>query len=506
MHRFSNHQRIRGKGLLCTSILLLFLAFTLHAAVKNSEEGEPEGETCKTSAAAEGEETTEEEGKSEPEPEKEMTEENKEERQIRVLIKTTGYRSIFWDKLEVTGTSDVRLSFGEGEYGEELILPEGTQVTFTAESDYFDHGERVVITCEDSGGILTVGGLIRSLGKPGFRGNLEIQKTPDGMVLIHQLALEDYLCSVVPSEMPCSYPEEALKAQAVCARTYAYGKIINAGYPQYGAHLDDSTSFQVFRNQKEDERTNAAVRATKGMVLWTKEGELAQTFYYSTSCGRGTNADVWRMEGTEGFEALDYLKGKRISQTAVNAFLEGKRDEAMEDDAVFLLGEDVDDYEQGEAWYRWTYEIKKLDVKALAGRISEAAQEKVEPFQKIYDLKITNRAMGGAANELEAVTDQGTIVIRGERNVRRVLCDGKTKAVKKDQSASVCESLLPSAFLLIEMKVKGGAVTGYVINGGGYGHGIGMSQNAARNMALDGKKAEEILGFFFEDCLMRPIP
>ena len=51
--------------------------------------------------------------------------------------------------------------------------------------------------------------------------------------MVNELPLEEYLYSVVPSEMPASYPLEALKAQAICARTYAYGHMLRAGYPRY---------------------------------------------------------------------------------------------------------------------------------------------------------------------------------------------------------------------------------------------------------------------------------
>ena len=60
--------------------------------------------------------------------------------------------------------------------------------------------------------------------------------------------------------MPADYPAEALNAQAICARTYAYGRMEHAGYPQYGAHVDDSTSYQVYNNVGEQEGSTTAVK------------------------------------------------------------------------------------------------------------------------------------------------------------------------------------------------------------------------------------------------------
>lgn len=64
-----------------------------------------------------------------------------------------------------------------------------------------------------------------------YRGAIECLRMEQGIVLINELPLEEYLYAVVPSEMPASYPQEALKAQAVCARTYAYRYILRAGIP-----------------------------------------------------------------------------------------------------------------------------------------------------------------------------------------------------------------------------------------------------------------------------------
>lgn len=118
-------------------------------------------------------------------------------------------------------------------------------------------------------GKLTLKNVGRSQGIPSYRGALELLDTEEGIIVINEVLLEEYLYSVVPSEMPSKYPGEALKAQAVCARTYAYGHMEHAGYPQYGAHVDDSTSYQVYNNILEQESTSAAVKETYGQLLLT---------------------------------------------------------------------------------------------------------------------------------------------------------------------------------------------------------------------------------------------
>ena len=133
--------------------------------------------------------------------------------------------------------------------------------------------------------------------------------TEQGIVLVNELPLEEYLYAVVPSEMPASYPQEALKAQAVCARTYAYRYILRAGIPELGAHVDDTTAYQVYHNIEEHAASTTAVKETDGVLL-TYEGEAAGNYYYSTSCGTGTDVVSW--QGGNG-EEVPYLQGVRVS-------------------------------------------------------------------------------------------------------------------------------------------------------------------------------------------------
>lgn len=78
--------------------------------------------------------------------------------------------------------------------------------------------------------------------------------------------------------MPPSYELEALKVQAVCARSYAYRQMASYGYPEYEAHVDDSTAYQVYGNSQPQERSTQAVNATCGEVVMY-HGQIATTYY-----------------------------------------------------------------------------------------------------------------------------------------------------------------------------------------------------------------------------------
>lgn len=446
---------------------------------------------------------------------------------IRVLIKTGDYGGLLHQELVLTCDGDYVVEYGSvddrrtEEYasGEEITI--GTDSRFFGEGPEYVPGERVVITPKALTDKMILKNVHRNQGTPGYRGHLELTLGEGGIAVVNQLPLESYLYSVVPSEMPAGYPGEALKAQAVCARTYAYGRMLHAGYPAYGAHVDDSTSYQVFNNIPEQEASTTAVKETHGQLLYTASGELAETYYYSTSCGVGTTALVWK---TESAGELDYLQSRSINQNAFTRSGEeqteaeetGEKLKQEEAFAEFISGKSADDFEVTEGWYRWSYQVKKLEpehiYEALKNRYEanhnlvltlekgEYTGKDIKAFTKVQDIFIEKRGDGGVADELVLVTDEGTYKVISEYNIRYVLNDGESQVLRQDGSRVDSPRLLPSGFFVMDVNKKKDYVAGYSISGGGYGHGVGMSQNGARAMALSGYTAGQILGFFYTGC------
>jgi stage II sporulation protein D len=132
-----------------------------------------------------------------------------------------------------------------------------------------------------------------------YRGRLVLSRDGRGILVVNSVGLEQYLYGVVPAEMPASWPAEALKAQAVVARSYAL-RSLRPGFP-YDVFADVRS--QVYRGVlAETDATNAAVRATRARVV-TAGGQIAQTFFFSTSGGR-TAASEEAFGGT----AISYLR------------------------------------------------------------------------------------------------------------------------------------------------------------------------------------------------------
>jgi stage II sporulation protein D len=162
-----------------------------------------------------------------------------------------------------------------GESVEILLTPEGVRVMGEASA----RGEAVRIRAGQDGGL--------SAGGRAVRGEVVVRAAKGRLQLINVVPLEDYLGAVLGSEMPVSFPDEALKAQAVAARTYALQKKLEAlGQP---FHLGSSVLHQVYGGlQREEARTRAAVEATRGEVLTHDLAPIEA--YFHASCGGRTES------------------------------------------------------------------------------------------------------------------------------------------------------------------------------------------------------------------------
>lgn len=458
---------------------------------------------------------------------------------IRVLIKASDYSALLQEQVVLTADTDFTIRYGTYENMQEEGHLAGEEITFDLTSGYFSEegaGARIVITPNVLTGKVILKSVNRSGGVPSYRGHMELLRTADGIAVINEVPLEEYLYSVVPSEMPASYPDEALQSQAICARTYAYGHMRKAGYPQYGAHVDDSTSYQVYNNILEQASTTSAVKETYGKLLYTAEGELAGTYYYSTSCGVGSDANIWK---TSEAQTLDYLRAKPINRNVmqqsvtggdVTLDVNGKNvneqssiEQLQEEEkfAYFITSKNADDFEVTEGWYRWTYQVKNLDSERIASVLQKRyeANEKliltlkgdvyeskpIKSFKEIYDLYVAKRGAGGIADELIIVTENETYKIVSEHNIRYVLNDGESKVLRQDGSSVDAPTILPSGFFVLSASKEKENVVGYTLSGGGFGHGVGMSQNGAKQMAKAGFSADEILCFFYDGCMIRNV-
>ena len=403
---------------------------------------------------------------------------------IRVLIKTSNYEKTTHENVVIVPDGDCDVYYGEAS----MFYEKGASITLAKEDSSAYAMPLYVVPREEADGFI-LPEVKRSVENPTYHGVLCIYPLSDGYALVNEVYLEEYLCSVVPSEMPASYPSEALKAQAICARTYAYLQSRNYSYPQYEAHVDDSVSFQVYNNIAKADSTTQAVLDTIGEVLLVPDGkEPASVYYYSTSCGMSTDETIWMGNG----EKIPYLVSKEIK--------------------------DADGYfEIDEPYYAWTYEGQVPDKKDVAERLKSIygkncnalltkkgdeflSMPVTEENPVITEMEIVTRGSGGVAHELLITTKKKTYKVVTEYYIRQFLCDGESQVKLQNEEYVNAGSLLPSGFITLYTTKKNDKVVSYQIEGGGYGHGVGMSQNAAKAMANRGYTMEEIVEFFFPGC------
>ena len=322
-------------------------------------------------------------------------------------------------------------------------------------------------------GIITIAGQT-------YRGAGEVRSNSAGSLAgVNELHIEDYLYGVVPRELgPIAYPEiEAQKAQAVAARTYALanlGKRASDGYD-----LQATTSDQVYGGYSaEHPVSSAAVDATRGLALMY-DGALINAMYSSTSGGHTADSE-------ESFSAVvPYLRGVPDAQR-------GQALEHVPNLEVFkahanphsLRNSKEGDFESDWASrHRWTFDWSADEISDVI-----SAWRGVD-VGTVHAINVLERGPSGRVLLIEYVTDAGTFTHTKDaiRSSLRTL------------SASNVLTNLPSTLFFVEAvedKKNDGSV-GFVVYGGGFGHGVGMGQTGAVGMAEKGHTFEEILKHYY---------
>ncbi len=295
-----------------------------------------------------------------------------------------------------------------------------------------------------------------------YRGNFRFIPGANGLTVVNQIGLEDYLYSVLPSEIPSRWPLGALQAQTVAARTYA---LANLGrYAAQGFDLLATPVSQAYKGIREEtERARAAVDSTRGLIL-TYGGKPAATFYHDNSGGYTEAAEsVWSTR-------LPYLKA--LPEQPLNERTEFLSPAQLQDwlnDTPDSSGCVKGFYTQGT--YRWTAWVSR-DL--LEERINAKA-----PVGKITAVIPLERGISG--------------------RVRRVLVRGATGdyVVQGDSLPYLMGNLRSSLFVVAPKLDKDGLPEFFVFQGGGWGHGVGMSQTGAAGMAARGSSFREILSYYY---------
>jgi stage II sporulation protein D len=402
-----------------------------------------------------------------------------------------------FEKLNISCDTNLAL-FQKDDLENEMLVFDGYKIyvgkTFGVDNkiDIYD-SDNQYITSIPSNGSVFIGPRFGyestiKVGEKQYRGYISFIDDNTGLKAINHVEVEQYLRGVVPKEMTATFPMEALKAQAVAARTYAYSSL--AKHSREGFNLCDTTHCQAYGGfDIEHILTDEAIIQTNNMVAKFK-GAYASTVFHSSSGGF-----------TESSESIWGSK---------NPYLIGKED-------VYSLNTNHSD---------WTVEI---DKDLLSGILKENGYE----ISRVNDIQILETHISGRVKEICINENKEKLILTGDKfrslvgttKLKSTLfkIDGQTSVNKKDVYIKGSGTVSPivnmqiisdkntlsknnSKYSIIgqnnEIRTVDNGSVNYASNnitltGRGYGHGVGMSQYGAVEMAKQGYNYIDILNYYY---------
>lgn len=360
----------------------------------------------------------------------------------------------------------------------------GEKVFLSFDSGRLTAGGREIKALEFTVKPLTADGAI-AVNNKFYRGWLLIKwNTAEGLQVVNLLNLEQYLYSIVPSEMPSAWHMEALKAQAVAARSYAMARMNS--HRSDGYDVCTGTHCQVYNGKSaETDRARQAVDGTTGLIMLYR-GQAVMAAFHSSSGGRTENAvDVWGRD-------VPYLRS-------------------------------VPDYDADTPNYKWE---KRLNPVSLAQRLSGSGYD-IGNLQALELSKLNyggtnesaDRTPFGHLKEIRFIGDKGSITLDGDR-VRDILglkstlfdvelevpniknIDVEVGSMRRKQIDVNLPAYKETKGWLTDKasirRLTGRSGETVVITGYGFGHGLGMSQWGAKQMA---EKVSETNTTYFAEIL-----
>jgi stage II sporulation protein D len=347
-----------------------------------------------------------------------------------------------------------------------------------------------------------------------FRGDIIIQANPDSSSnLINETPLEDYIRSVISSEMSATAPLEFLKAQAITARSWLVAmlerKKENVGaFRNDGTHDDeiirwydtnDHSSFDVCADDHCQRyqgiakiisaNVDAAVEATRGIYL-VYDNKICDA-RYSKSCGGRTEIfgsaweDISPPYLQSSADTADEDQQPLRSEEDAAAFLRSRPPAYCDTRDRTLLGRILPSFDQETAeFYRWRVIYSREELEKII-------QEKSGiDFGTLLNLIPLVRGPSGRISKLKIEGTKRIVIIGKELEIRRWLSPSH---------------LLSSAFIVSTEHASGGEVARFILDGGGWGHGVGLCQIGAAVMAQEGFNAGKILAHYFSGARLQKL-
>lgn len=312
-------------------------------------------------------------------------------------------------------------------------------------------GDATLLTARSRGGAVRV-------NDRSYRGEIVVQSTaPGALTVVNRVEMEDYLLGVVPREIGRVGPEryEAVKAQAVAARTYAVrylGRRESLGFDVFATVQD-----QVYGGVEDEYNlVTRAVRETAGEIL-VHGGRPIEAYYHSTCAGHTAAIDeVWNSP------PIAYLQAVR--------------------DVDPRTGQAYDHFSSR---FRWTQRWSADELNQILSRtLADSVRPGMSGVGRVRDIQLLERTPSGRIGRMRITTTTGDFVVGGDR-IRWIFL-------------TPSGAILNSARFEIDIeRGSNGDPVAFVATGGGWGHGIGMCQVGAMGRAEAGQNYRTILQTYY---------
>ena len=419
---------------------------------------------------------------------------------VRVGICDNKFENLYYSTITVSATSDY-VVYNKANMQILATLPADKMLKINLENGKLSLYSDILIQNGIKGpiGVKTAGLLkvkdLKRAGKPAlYRGEFEIATANNGQRgfnLINVILLEEYLKGVVPNEMPISFGVEALKAQTIAARNYTLRPRTSV---YHNFDVCDSVDSQVyFGADTEHKLSDRAVMETKGLFALHK-GALILALYSSTAGGF-----------TENYENVFLAPSWDKKVVKPISYLVGKPDKSVDlktaEDIEKFYSDSPNSYDIDSRFYRWQADWTKAELEEILKKnlAKNAKSGFIAPifypanFGNLKDIKVLSRGVSGKAISIEIQTDKGNFVVKKELIIRKIF--------QKNGR------MLNSGNIVIKNSYdECGELAGIKFIGGGFGHGVGMSQYGAGNMGHDGKKFDDILQHYYTGISIGTFP
>ena len=344
-----------------------------------------------------------------------------------------------------------------------------------------------------------------------FRGNIFLSAASDSSFnLINEIALEDYLESVISSEMSAEAPLEFLKAQAVVARSWLVAMLEKKKTPRSNTSSKTENEIVAWQDVNDHEgfdvcaddhcqryqgitriisdNVRDAIVATRGLFL-VSGTDICDARYYK-ACGGQTEifSTAWEDKSPDYLQSVTDSIAQHphiASEADAEDWLSGRPQAYCDTTNKELLGKILPAFDQETlAFYRWQVIYKRQDLEEIIRKKSGI------DFGTLQNLFPLERGPSGRIYKLRVEGSKQTVTVGKELEIRRWLSESH---------------LLSSAFVVSKTNAADGSVQSFTLTGGGWGHGVGMCQIGAAVMAAKGCNAEQILAHYFSGANLQKL-